>query len=350
MYDDLPQKAADLAASAQAIAAEVAEAIADANQVNEDYITYKADAGATIQNLTTERDLLQGRVDDLTQQLADCQAQNNPPPPPPPPLTEPLLGLSSDQSAWATDKALSEATGGHIQARRLFFQTVTDPLTIVANEPTYPVISFKPAPYSWAQIASGAADSDIKKIAANLKAMDKPLFMTIHHEPGKVALGPTKGESGTAAEFAAMQSHVCDLIKAGAPKVAYGVIMNGWMWGNLNSHFTDAQMEVWLPKALRAKLDVIGADDYTEQGGETGIVKTKNRVAWAKRVGSVKALGIGETNGYKASDLTDVFSFAKTEPLFAGSWACLWNGTTGTHVPIQQTGLVATWQSIVRSW
>jgi hypothetical protein len=301
-------------------------------------------------------DQLNGDLASLQKEFDDYKESHPDTPPPPPPPTDgptPLIGMSSPANVWDARAAAVQATGGRLQARRIFGNSLTDvPSTVgdAIRDGMAPVLSFKPGSYTWGQIASGAADADLRATGAKLKALGGLMFVTIHHEPSKQSLGPTKGEGGTAAEFAAMQSHACDVLKAAAPNIRYGVIANGWWWTAGKARFTDAQIEVWLPKALRQKLDFIAADDYSPDGGESGLVKTRNRVAWANRVGGVKATGIGETNAFVAKDLTDIFAYAKTEPMFAGGFACVWNSTGDSYLPLDQTGLLDDFQAILKNW
>ena len=49
----------------------------------------------------------------------------------------------------------------------------------------------------------------------------------------------------------------------------------------------------------------------------------KRMAGWARRVGGVKALGIGEFNSPTAIGITHAVRELAAEPLFA--WGCIWN-------------------------
>jgi hypothetical protein len=68
---------------------------------------------------------------------------------------------------------------------------------------------------------------------------------------------------------------------------------------------------------------------------------------WARRVGGVRALGIGEFNGPTAVGITNATKAVASDPLFA--WACMFNADaqiatvlTGDRLTAFQTAL-ANW-------
>jgi hypothetical protein len=72
----------------------------------------------------------------------------------------------------------------------------------------------------------------------------------------------------------------------------------------------------------------------------------KNMSAWARRVGGVKALGVGEFNAPTASGIIDATTTLATDPMFA--WGCLWNANqtpatvlTGDRLTAFQQALAA---------
>lgn len=271
---------------------------------------------------------------------------------PPKPLC--LVGMSTPANKWAAEKAKVEAGGGKLQARRIFLRSLTDSLSLVQqalSEGQKPVVSFKVG-NDWGGVASGKYDSQLKALSDNLAKLSKPIAVCLHHEPDTQSTPVDVGEGGSAQEFAGMYRRATPILKQAA-NVEVWPIMNGWWWTNAKAAFTDAQIAVWLPPDVRGLIDGVAADDYSPDGGEPGVVKTMNRVAWAKRMGDVKSLGIGETNAFVAKDLQDSFALASSEPLFRGGFALVWNSdsTEGMAMkPLSETGLMDEFQAIVRNW
>lgn len=263
----------------------------------------------------------------------------------------PLIGMSAPADLYDQRREQVEATGGRLQAERIFSQGMAVPIDRIRaaiEDGRHPIVSFKPG--DWGNVVAGQSDATLRSIANSLKAAGGDVTVVFHHEPDQQSTPADQGEGGTAAEFAAMQHRIIDVMKPVASNLKFAVIMNGWWWTARQARLTDAQIEVWLPRNLRDRLDVIGADDYSPNGGEPAVIKTQNRVAWAKRVGGVKALGVGETNAFTAKDLTDEFNLVKSEPLFRNGWACVWNSTGGSYLPLTETGLLDDFQAILKAW
>lgn len=262
----------------------------------------------------------------------------------------PLLGMSAPADVWGQRKREVEAGGGKLQARRIFLGSLSAGLGLVEaahREGLLPVVSLKVG-NDWAGVAAGRHDAALKALADRLAALGKPVVVALHHEPDQKSDAPNLGEGGTAQEFAAMQARATPILKA-APNVKVAVIMNGWWWDEKGG-LTDEQIAVWLPPSLRSKLDIIAADDYSPKGGRPSIVKTRGRVEWAKRMGDVKATGVGEFNGFVPSDLADLIAYAKTEPLFRGGWLLVWNSTGDAYLPLTETGLLDDFQKLLADW
>jgi hypothetical protein len=207
--------------------------------------------------------------------------------------------------------------GPGLQARRIFLTSFTASLSRVTeacNAHMYPVISFATGKYSWAQVAAGNADADLRAMATKLAALPCDVFVAVHHEP--------YGD-GTPAAWAAMQVHALPLLGPD-PGVKVGVIANGWWWSSMKKGYTDAEIAQWIPRSVINVSDVIAGDTYQSSAtGENGAVKMKNMAAWARRVGGVKALGVGEFNAVTAAAITAATTELHSEPLFA--WGCVWN-------------------------
>ena len=227
------------------------------------------------------------------------------------------FGMSAPDNMWSL--RLAEVGGPeYIKFRRIFYQGFDSSFKLVQesiNAGMVPIISFKVNPYSWSQVASGAADAKIKAMVSRLNAIPGEKFVALHHEPAK---------DGTAKDWSNMQVHALPLIKSNGNNIKVGVIGNGWWWSNQANGYTDAEIAQWITPKVIAVSDVIAADTYQNANlSESGGPKIKNMGSWARRVGGVKALGIGEFNGLTPLAITEAMNAVKAEPLVA--WACMWN-------------------------
>jgi hypothetical protein len=224
------------------------------------------------------------------------------------------LGMSAPAASWA--QRVKEVGPG-LKARRIFLTSFTAGLSLptkACNDGMYPVISMKPGSYSWSQVAAGQADSQLRAMATKLAALPCDVFVAVSHEP--------YGD-GTPADWAKMQAHVLPILGPD-PGVKVGVIANGWFWSSTKKGLSDAEIAQYIPRSVIAVSDVIASDTYQSAAtGETAGVKMKNMGTWARRVGGVKALGVGEFNAPTASGITDATNALAADPLFA--WGCLWN-------------------------
>lgn len=236
---------------------------------------------------------------------------------PPTGSTGEKFGASAPASEWSSRVANFGGTE-HIKYRRIYYTSFTDSVNLVKQsiaDGITPVISYKTGKWSWSQVASGAADADLQTMIKNLNSVPGAKFVAIHHEPAK---------DGTEADWANMQLHALPIIKRGASQVSVGVIGNGWWWSKLANGLSDAEIAKWLPANLIAICDVVGADTYEDvDQKEDSSVKIASLVAWSKRVGGVKALGIGEWNGQSAASITRTMNAIKKEPLV--KWALVWD-------------------------
>jgi hypothetical protein len=75
-------------------------------------------------------------------------------------------------------------------------------------------LNWKPLRWSWAQVAAGAADSYLDRLAEHIETtFPDPFFFTIHHEPeNDVRSRP--GSGWQAADYAAMYRHVVERLRA----------------------------------------------------------------------------------------------------------------------------------------
>lgn len=253
---------------------------------------------------------------------------------PPPPATGYVsrFGMSAPADKW--DLRVAEVGGKtNLKFRRIFLTGFDAGLSLVQraiNDGMVPILSFKVAPYSWSQVASGAADADIRAMVKRLDAIPGEKFVALHHEPAK---------DGLAQDWAAMQVHALPIITTGQ-NVSVGVIGNGWWWSNAANGYTDAEIATYIPREVIAVSDVIAADTYQSAVGAEGAApKIRNMAAWARRVGGVKAIGIGEFNGQEAKTITEAMNVIKLEPLI--KWACIWNSTAGVGYVLEGDRLEA---------
>jgi hypothetical protein len=252
--------------------------------------------------------------------------------------------MSAPNKNW--DQRVGEVGSG-LQARRLFF-TGFDANIDLANEAcadgTYPVMSFKTGSgYSWAQVAAGKADADLRALAVKLDALSCDVFVAIHHEPEK---------DGSAADWSAMQVHALPILGGAiGGKVKVGVIGNGWWWSAEARGYTDAEIAAWVTPGVLQVSDVIAGDTYQgDAAAEEVAVKITRMGAWAHRVSGVRALGLGEFNTQTAQGITNAAAALGDDPLFA--WGCLWNanGSGAANATVLAGDRLAAFQSALTNW
>jgi hypothetical protein len=249
-----------------------------------------------------------------------------------------MLGMSAPAALW--DQRVKEVGPG-LQARRIFLTSFDAGLSLptkACNDGMYPVISIKPGSYSWTQVAGGQADSAIKSMATKLAALPCDVFVTVSHEP--------YGD-GAPADWAKMEAHALPLLGSD-PGVKVGVIANGWFWSSTKKGLSDAEIAEYIPRSVIDVSDVIGADTYqTNPIGETAGDKMRNLAAWARRVGGVKGLGVGEFNAPTAGGVTDATSALGSDPMF--EWGCLWN-TTQTIATVLTGDRLTAFKQALANW
>ncbi|MGH3490657.1 MAG: glycoside hydrolase family 26 protein [Actinopolymorphaceae bacterium] len=83
------------------------------------------------------------------------------------------------------------------------------------------LINYKPqAGHSWAEVARGATNDELDRLAAHIKrTFDRPFFFVVHHEPEN-DVDPRPGSGYTAADYRAMYRHVVTRLESrGASKL-----------------------------------------------------------------------------------------------------------------------------------
>lgn len=253
--------------------------------------------------------------------------------------TKAKIGMSAPVATWS--QRVKEVGPG-LQARRIFLTSFTAGMSLptkACNDGMYPIISLRTGGYSWAQVAAGQADAQLKAMATKLAALPCDVFVAIHHEP--------YGD-GAPADWAKMQVHALPILGVDAG-VKVGVIANGWMWSSMKKGYTDAEIAQYIPKSVIAVSDVIAADTYQSRAtGEDGAAKMKNMAAWARRVGGVKALGVGEFNAVTATAITNAMNELKSEPLFA--WGCVWNSNGSSWATVLTGDRLTAFKKALAAW
>ncbi|TIC81855.1 hypothetical protein [Nocardioides sp. GY 10127] len=164
--------------------------------------------------------------------------------------------------------------------------------------------------YTWRQVANGAADARLRAEARYLKKhWDRPMFLTVHHEPEDEVVA-TSGSGYQARDYRAMYRHVEDVFdEVGADQVVW--VMNymgfqGWV------------QKAWFKNLYpgNAYVDWIAYDPYMaadlggyDPGGLQGLINRhwgtdwRGFYRWARRHHASKPLmlaewGIGERPGH----------------------------------------------------
>jgi hypothetical protein len=263
-----------------------------------------------------------------------------------------LLGMSAPVGTW--DQRVKEVGPG-LQARRIFVSSFTGSLslaTTACNAGMRPVISFKEGSFTWAQIASGAADSQLQALHTRLVALPCAVFATIHHEPASGAGTPLVGENGTAAQYAAAMAHAFPILGGMTtdPEVQVGPIGNGW-WFNTKGGLSDAQLKVWLSPAVLAASDFVASDTYQgTASAETVASKIQRMGAWARRTPGVRGLGLGEFNMQTPQGMTAALAALKADPMFL--FGNVWNnnGTGAANAHVLTGAMLTAFQTGLKNW
>ena len=195
----------------------------------------------------------------------------------------------------------------------------------------------------WAQVAAGDADAELRALATKLAGLSCDVFVAIHHEPEK---------DGTPADWSAMAVHALPILGGAAGgQVKVGVIGNGWWWSAEARGYSDAEIAAWVTPGVLQVSDVIAGDTYqSNPTGEDVATKITRMGSWARRVGGVKALGLGEFNTPTAQGVTDATNALGADPLFA--WGCLWNadGSGSANATVLTGDRLVAFQTALANW
>jgi hypothetical protein len=100
---------------------------------------------------------------------------------------------------------------------------------------------------TWAEVAQGGADDYLDSVAARLAAIDRPVFVTLHHEP-EDEVDQTAGSGRTTDDYVAMFRHAAERIEAAAPEAEIV-----WVWNVMG-----------YPKWEPLWSDLYPGDDYVD--------------------------------------------------------------------------------------
>jgi hypothetical protein len=112
-----------------------------------------------------------------------------------------------------------------------------------------PHVSIK-VPGTWLSVARGRHDPWLRNISGGLARLNRPVFLTFHHEPENDVR-----RKGSPADFVSMQTHIIRLFANRAPKVTIIPILQGWSFSAYNKK---AKPALWYVPAAK----VYGVDVY----------------------------------------------------------------------------------------
>jgi hypothetical protein len=198
-----------------------------------------------------------------------------------------MLGLSS------ADFSGSISRTGPIGLHRTFYNwgDAGEDRTIRADHASgrLPWVSFKPpgGTGTWAGIASGAYDNDIRARARRYAGYSKPVISTFHHEP--------TNDGGDPAAWAAAYVRIHDVFadENAHVRVAFAPILGDW---EFNPRNRDGRPDAYLTAPVLERLPFLGIDLY-QNGGNDGFRERLGRIIdWLDERGvDDPMVGIGET-------------------------------------------------------
>jgi len=142
-----------------------------------------------------------------------------------------------------------------------------------------PLVSIKSP--NWADTAAGMYDTEIDAFLRKLDSYGKPVWYIVNHEPENNLNEPN---SGSAADWRAMQKHYRDRMKAvGTKNVTFTLAPMGYTWNPASGRNPD---DYWVPNTW----DVYMVDYYCPNSTES-ILSCKNNT-WSRFVSWVEAKGL----------------------------------------------------------
>lgn len=93
-----------------------------------------------------------------------------------------------------------------------------------------PHVSTKLPGGNWAAVAAGKHDDWLREMADKLARLDRPIFLTFHHEPENNANRTTRRPT----DFVEMQTRIIRVFASRAPKVTIVPVLQGWSFSKYN--------------------------------------------------------------------------------------------------------------------
>jgi len=183
----------------------------------------------------------------------------------------------------------------------------TSEVKAMADGGRYVHISIKTSPYKWTDMASGARDAEIAQFANRLKDWNKPVMLTVHHEPDGTEACDWPSDKvnqstcmGTAADYKAMSQRFYNIFKAqGANNVSFAYVTIAWNY----TAGGGAAKNKWVMDAYPGNnhVDWVGVDAYNFLQNDAAAFEYSKRwkneselydawYQWAKTTGKPLAL------------------------------------------------------------
>lgn len=194
-----------------------------------------------------------------------------------------------------------------------------------------PWTSFTP-PYegsgSWAAVASGRYDADIRARAQRYAGLSKPVIVTFNHEPHTDI--PT---NGSPADFARAWVRVHDVMKGatGLKNVVSVPILGEWVFNPINK---GPDPQEYLTSAVLSRCAFLGIDLYQNASGQGYAERLPRILSFLDSRGhGQKMIGLGETGACNAFGT----------PSGARWWTDSWNWAAANTTRV---GAISYWSSI----
>jgi len=243
-----------------------------------------------------------------------------------------IIGMSSDNF----DTRMAEL-GRPIGADHFFVSSWNPNQFIAKAEEAHdhgllPYGNMKVSGNNWARFASSAADAEVAAFGEQLADLGYPVRVTFHHEPGFQT--PTgSGEGGTARDWVNMAIRQYPRLKAIAPNVITGHVINGWLAGPEDTGgWTYAELNQLYTDEFFAAVDAFGGDYYdgsttrakADAGKGSAVRKVERCDAWLRSRGLAGEIvaDIGEYNFIKPEHSDQMTAFLTSH---ADMWWCALN-------------------------
>lgn len=230
------------------------------------------------------------------------------------------LGIGTQESVWPPGDVspVGEVTvrrGPYTDINGLSKAVSWASKTLASGVLPWPTMS----PDSWASVAAGNDDSLIGEWLGALDVLGGPVLLSLSHEPLASRDTPSIGKKGTADEYVEMMLHVLDMSE-GYPNVTVCPVMSGYPWNTWGS-WSDENIDLWLPRRLLDRLDLLGVDIYhggTQTGPGDPPAKTMRTMEeWSHRAGYEGPFGLAETGTHDAAAWDEQWTYVEEHPRWA---------------------------------